>query len=585
MVVKNGILACSRREPWSLPCCSRARSPCRGSRWWRWPWSRWALRPRVARVIDGLAADLMVHDAARRIDQVGRGQAGRGQKGAELGRGAGERRDDSEVEGPGLRGHGGPRGCRRRPRGAGPSPTPRLRPVDFAGSASKPSCSSVSNRQRSARRGRTPYRRDEYHSCRGSPAQVEARRHPLAGSGSTHESRHVRDQVPARPAAIRRRLPAGRPPHRPGGRDAHRIRRARPYARCVSRSMSTSFGRRATPGRRSSWPGGLRQARSRQVRHLSQPRRGPEHGSRSTRASRLPTRCTGRGTGTPSSMWTREACGTPRATPPSTAARRPRTCYDLIEWAGTQPWSNGKVGMSGVSYLADRAVAGGGRATAPPRRDQPLGGGQRPLPGDGVSRRDTGKPLRADVALPARALLASAGRGHGDDVRRAPALGLLLGEQDARPVKVEVPAFIVASWSDQGLHTRGTLEGFKRIGSRHKWLVVHGRKKWQYYYQPENVERLTAVLRPIPEGGRGRGRAVAKGRAWRSASASTRRHARREGVAAGAHPVRGPVPRLGGRHDGAAPRRRPKRPRGTPPSKAGRSSCTGSPRRPSSSGI
>src|SRR5262245_9439506 len=26
--------------------------------------------------------------------------------------------------------------------------------------------------------------------------------------------------------------------------------------------------------------------------------------------------------------------------------------YDLVEWAGTQPWSNGKVGLSGVSYLA-----------------------------------------------------------------------------------------------------------------------------------------------------------------------------------------------------------------------------------------
>jgi putative CocE/NonD family hydrolase len=27
-------------------------------------------------------------------------------------------------------------------------------------------------------------------------------------------------------------------------------------------------------------------------------------------------------------------------------------CYDLIEWAGAQDWSNGKVGMLGVSYLA-----------------------------------------------------------------------------------------------------------------------------------------------------------------------------------------------------------------------------------------
>jgi uncharacterized protein len=47
----------------------------------------------------------------------------------------------------------------------------------------------------------------------------------------------------------------------------------------------------------------------------------------------------------------------------------------------------------------------------------------------------------------------------------------------------------VASWSDQGLHTRGTLEAYKRIGSREKWLEVHGRKKWHYYYEPSRVEK------------------------------------------------------------------------------------------------
>jgi hypothetical protein len=56
--------------------------------------------------------------------------------------------------------------------------------------------------------------------------------------------------------------------------------------------------------------------------------------------------------------------------------------------------------------------------------------------------------------------------------------------------RIEVPAFVVASWSDQGLHTRGTLEGFRQIRSEHKWLEIHGRKKWQYYYQPDNVDRL-----------------------------------------------------------------------------------------------
>ena len=54
---------------------------------------------------------------------------------------------------------------------------------------------------------------------------------------------------------------------------------------------------------------------------------------------------------------------------------------------------------------------------------------------------------------------------------------------------IEVPAYVVASWSDQGLHTRGTLEAYKRIGSKEKWLEVHGRKKWHYYYEPSRVEK------------------------------------------------------------------------------------------------
>jgi hypothetical protein len=52
-----------------------------------------------------------------------------------------------------------------------------------------------------------------------------------------------------------------------------------------------------------------------------------------------------------------------------------------------------------------------------------------------------------------------------------------------------VPAYIVAGWGDHGLHTRGTIEGYRQISSKDKWLEVHGRKKWEYYYQPESLER------------------------------------------------------------------------------------------------
>src|SRR4051812_10814801 len=34
------------------------------------------------------------------------------------------------------------------------------------------------------------------------------------------------------------------------------------------------------------------------------------------------------------------------------SARETRDLYDCVEWAGTQPWSNGKVGINGISYYA-----------------------------------------------------------------------------------------------------------------------------------------------------------------------------------------------------------------------------------------
>lgn len=60
--------------------------------------------------------------------------------------------------------------------------------------------------------------------------------------------------------------------------------------------------------------------------------------------------------------------------------------------------------------------------------------------------------------------------------------------------RITVPAFVVASWSDQGLHTRGTFEGFKQIGSARKWLDAHGGKKWGYYYSPESLRRQTVFF-------------------------------------------------------------------------------------------
>jgi uncharacterized protein len=172
------------------------------------------------------------------------------------------------------------------------------------------------------------------------------------------------------------------------------------------------------------------------------------------------------------------------------SAKESLDIYDLIEWAGTQPWSNGKVGMSGVSYLA--IVQWRAAAERPPHL-------AAINPWEGVS--DRYREMAYHGGIPenrfgpmwrSRRVPYSNQRVEDTVTMYAehPLWDAYWESKTADLSKVEVPAYVVASWSDQGLHTRGTLEGFKRIRSKNKWLDVHGRKKWQYYYQPENVERL-----------------------------------------------------------------------------------------------
>jgi predicted acyl esterase len=168
-------------------------------------------------------------------------------------------------------------------------------------------------------------------------------------------------------------------------------------------------------------------------------------------------------------------------------------CYDLIEWLGTRPWCNGKVGMSGVSYLA--CIQWQVAPARPPHlaainpwegfsdwyREFALHGGMR----------DTAFLPRASSFLNF-----STTRTEDTDANvRANPLYNDYWESKAMDLSaIDVPAYVVASWSDHGLHTRGTLEGFKQIGSQEKWLQVHGRLKWAEYYRPDNLVGLRAFF-------------------------------------------------------------------------------------------
>lgn len=168
-------------------------------------------------------------------------------------------------------------------------------------------------------------------------------------------------------------------------------------------------------------------------------------------------------------------------------------CYDLIEWLGTRPWSNGKVGMSGVSYLA--TIQWQVAPLKPPHL-----AAINPWEGFSDWYREFGYHggIRETRFVPRACSNLNWSKTRTEDtdanMRAHPLYDEYWASKENELQAIEVPAFVVASWSDQGLHTRGTLEAFKRISSKHKWLEVHGRKKWAYYYEPPNVERLRAFF-------------------------------------------------------------------------------------------
>ena len=160
--------------------------------------------------------------------------------------------------------------------------------------------------------------------------------------------------------------------------------------------------------------------------------------------------------------------------------------YDLVEWVAQQPWCNGKVALSGTSYLSFSQwfIA----AERPPHlvctqvtealtdgyRDMCLVGG---MPDyvftEGIQNNHEGFGLREDVA---------------EESRQYPfANHPLWQDKIARVWDIEIPILVVASYSNV-LHTDGTFRAWRQLGSKEKWLRIHDNLEWQDYYEPRYVE-------------------------------------------------------------------------------------------------
>jgi len=190
--------------------------------------------------------------------------------------------------------------------------------------------------------------------------------------------------------------------------------------------------------------------------------------------------------------------------------RETRDLYECVEWAGTQPWSTGKVGINGISYYAMNAwhVAG----LQPPHlaaicvwegaadfyREGTHHGGilctfmrnwydkqvivvQHGVGDRGARSVVTGETVAGPETL-TEAGLAAARADFGAQVSGRPLDGEFYAERSARWENITVPLLTAANWGGQGLHTRGNFEGFTRAASPRKWLEVHGLEHWTHFY-------------------------------------------------------------------------------------------------------
>ena len=159
--------------------------------------------------------------------------------------------------------------------------------------------------------------------------------------------------------------------------------------------------------------------------------------------------------------------------------------FDAIEWAARQPWSTGKIGLTGVSYLA---ISQWRVASLRP----PSLAAICPWEGFTDMYRDLARP--GGISENGFFLIWNKGvsKKHGSlnfrtERRAHPNRDAFWESLVPRLVAIDVPALVCASFSDQSLHSGGTFHGFNEIGSAQKWLHTHRAPKWATYYAPESL--------------------------------------------------------------------------------------------------
>ena len=192
------------------------------------------------------------------------------------------------------------------------------------------------------------------------------------------------------------------------------------------------------------------------------------------------------------------------------SAREAQDLYACVEWAGTQAWSNGKVGINGISYYAMNQWNVG--ALKPPHlaalciwegssdyyRELCRHGGilcdflnswhprqvasvQHGVGSRGAKSMVTGEPVAGPETLPKEELAKHCADTPGEPKRRR-LHDDYYAARTADFAQIEAPLLSAANWGGVGLHTRGNFEGWLAASSQQKWLEVHGDTHFTHFY-------------------------------------------------------------------------------------------------------
>ncbi|MEN7538281.1 CocE/NonD family hydrolase [Aurantiacibacter flavus] len=168
-------------------------------------------------------------------------------------------------------------------------------------------------------------------------------------------------------------------------------------------------------------------------------------------------------------------------------------CAEVIEFLAARDWASGMVGMTGVSYLACIQYL-----VAPLK--PPALKALNPWEGFADWYREFafhgGIPETGFAPRASDNIQYSLNRTENTwaNIQAHPLYNPFWQSKELALEEITQPSYVVASWADQGLHTRGTFEAFRRMASTDKWLEAHGQKKWAHYYLAESRKRRLAFF-------------------------------------------------------------------------------------------